>query len=72
VIDTTKDATANKDKRATVARFQTEPLPLTAGKQVPVKMEYKKTGSGELHLSWESLSQSIEHIPQAFLYPTNP
>lgn len=72
VIDTTKDATANKDKRATEARFQTELLPLTAGKQVPVKLEYKKTGSGGLHLSWESLSQSIEHIPQAFLYPTNP
>jgi hypothetical protein len=69
VIDTTKDAKANKDKRATVARFQTEPLPLTAGKQVPVKLEYKKTGSGELHLSWESVSQSIEHVSAAALYP---
>jgi hypothetical protein len=63
VIDTTKDA------RATVARFQTEPLPLTAGKHVPVKLEYKKTGSGELHLSWESVSQSIEHVPVSALYP---
>lgn len=69
VIDTTKDAKANEDKRATVARFQTEPLRLTAGKQVPVKLEYKKTGSGELHLSWESVSQSIEHVPAAALYP---
>ena len=69
VIDTTKDATANKDKRATVARFQTEPLRLTAGKQVPVKLEYKKTGSGELHLSWESVSQSIEHVPVSALFP---
>lgn len=69
LIDTTKDVTANKDKRATVARFQTEPLRLTAGKQVPVKLEYKKTGSGELHLSWESVSQSIEHVPAAALFP---
>jgi hypothetical protein len=69
VIDTTKDAKPNTDKRATVARFQTEPLPLTAGKQVPVKLEYKKTGSGGLHLSWESMSQSIEHVPASALYP---
>jgi hypothetical protein len=68
VIDTTKNPTANKDARATVTRFQTEPLPMTAGKQVPVKLEYKKTGSGELHLSWESVSQSIEHVPTTALY----
>ena len=72
VIDTTKNAKANSDKRANVARFHTEPLTMTAGKPVPVKLEYKKTGSGELHLSWESVSQSIEHIPQASLYPSNP
>jgi hypothetical protein len=72
VIDTTKDAKANSDKRANVARFHTEPLTMTAGKPVPVKLEYKKTGSGELHLSWESVSQSIEHVPQASLYPTKP
>jgi hypothetical protein len=69
VLDTTQNATANKDGRATVTRFQTEPLPMTAGKQVPVKLEYKKTGSGELHLSWESVSQSIEHVPASALYP---
>ena len=68
VIDTTKNPTASKDARAIVARFQTEPLPMTAGKQVPVKLEYKKTGSGELHLSWESVSQSIEHVPTTALY----
>ena len=69
VIDTTKETKASKDARATVARFQTEPLPLTAGKPVPLKLEYKKTGSGELHLSWESVSQSIEHIPTSALHP---
>lgn len=63
VIDTTKDAKAN------VTRFHSEPLRLTAGKQVPVKLEYKKTGSGELHLAWESVSQSIEHVPLSALYP---
>ena len=68
VIDTTKDAKPNTDKRATVARFQTKPLPLTVGKPVPMKLEYKKTGSGELHLSWESVSQSIEHMPTTALY----
>ncbi len=52
-----------------MAQFQTEPLTLTAGKQVPVKLEYKKTGSGELHLSRESISQSIEHVPVSALYP---
>lgn len=62
VIDTTKNAKAN------VTRFRTDPLPLTASKPVPIKLEYKKTGSGELHLSWESLSQSIEHIPTSALY----
>ena len=68
VIDTTKDAKPNTDKRATLARFQTKPLPLTVGKPVPMKLEYKKTGSGELHLSWESVSQSIEHMPTTALY----
>lgn len=52
-----------------MAQFQTEPLPLTACKQLPVKLKYKKTGSGELHLSWESISQSIEHVPVSALYP---
>jgi hypothetical protein len=69
VIDTTKEPKATKDAGATVARFQTEPLSLTVGKQVPVKLEYKKTGSGELHLSWESVSQPVEHIPTAALHP---
>jgi hypothetical protein len=63
VIDPTKDSKAN------IARFHTEPLLLTAGKQVPVKLEYKNSGSGGLHLSWESVSQSIEHVPASALYP---
>ena len=69
VLDTTQNAKTNKNGRATVTRFQTEPLPMTAGKQVPVKLEYKKTGPGEPHLSWESVSQFIEHVPASALYP---
>ncbi len=34
-----------------------------------MKLEYKKTGSVELHLSWESVSQSIQHVPASALYP---
>jgi hypothetical protein len=65
VIDTI-ETKGNVKSRAT--RFHSEPIPLTSGKRVPVKLEYKKTGSGELHLSWESVSQSIELcIPKSSL-----
>jgi hypothetical protein len=45
------------------------PIPLVAGRKVPVRVEFEKAAGGNLHLCWESLSQEIEHIPTAFLYP---
>jgi hypothetical protein len=45
---------------------------LQAGRKVPIKLEYAKTASGELHLCWESVSEEIEHIPSAYLYPARP
>ena len=69
VIDTIDKIEAKGNAKAWATRFHSEPIPLTSGKRVPVKLEYKKTGSGELHLSWESVSQSIEHVPVSALYP---
>ena len=56
------------------------PIHLESGKKVPIRIEYRavpmdpkspKPGPS-FHLNWESLSQPVEHIPQASLYPTNP
>jgi hypothetical protein len=46
------------------------PLPLTAGRPIAIRLEYR--GAQPLpacHLNWESLSQPVEHIPAAALYP---
>jgi len=50
-------------------RFQSEWVPLQAGKKVSLHVEFTNSGPGDLHLCWESQSQEIEHIPQAALYP---
>ncbi len=44
-------------------------VPLRAGVKTPIKIEYAKTAAGYLHLSWESRSQEIEHVPASALYP---
>ncbi len=44
-------------------------VPLRAGEKTPIRIEYAKTAAGYLHLSWESRSQEIEHVPTACLYP---
>ena len=47
-----------------------KPIALQAGKKYPIKIEYRQLKpSPEAHLNWESLSQPIEHIPSAYLYP---
>lgn len=50
-----------------------KPVVLKAGQRVPIKVEWKRLEKApEMHLSWESPSQGIEHIPQAHLYPPGP
>jgi hypothetical protein len=53
---------------------------MESGKKVPIRIEYRavpmdpkspKPGPS-FHLNWESLSQPVEHIPQACLYPSDP
>jgi hypothetical protein len=45
------------------------PIPLRAGRALPIKIEYIKGKTGQLHLCWESKSQEVEHIPTRHLYP---
>ncbi len=42
---------------------------LTAGKRVAIKLQYQRTGSGSLHLCWQSTSQPIAHVPKGNLFP---
>jgi hypothetical protein len=46
-----------------------EPVRLTAGQRYALKMEWTGPADGQCHLNWESLSQRIEHIPSAALFP---
>ncbi len=51
----------------------TSPLRLQAGRKVPIRVEWEgPADKGEVHLCWESASQSIEHVPADFLHPTVP
>lgn len=63
-------------REVTAKKGHTIPVPLRAGSKVPVVLEYRgKVPKSEflaLDLNWESLSQPIEHIPQANLYPSAP
>ena len=47
-------------------------VPLRVGEKTPIRIEYAKTAAGYLHLSWESRSQEIEHVPTSALYPKRP
>ncbi len=55
------------------------PIPLRAGTRVPIRIEYRAVPmkptaphpGPSFHLNWESLSQPIEHVPTAALYPAN-
>jgi hypothetical protein len=42
------------------------PVHLQAGAKVPFAVEFQ---GSELHVCWESLTQSIEHVPATALYP---
>jgi hypothetical protein len=45
---------------------------LTAGKLVPIKIEYASAGGEDehLHLYWMSRSYDLRHVPKEYLYPT--
>ena len=47
------------------------PISLTAGKRVPIKLEFSAAGGdlAHLHLYWESRNWDMRHIPGALLYP---
>jgi len=50
-------------------KHYTAPIRLAAGSRSPVRLEWRSPqGAGEMHLSWQSLTQPIEHIPTAYLY----
>ncbi len=47
-----------------------EPVDVQAGRKVPIRIEWRQLKPDpEAHLNWESLSQPIQHIPPAYLYP---
>ena len=49
-------------------KYYTTPTRLEAGRKYPIKIEWHSSQpDGEMHLSWQSLTQPIEHIPTAFL-----
>lgn len=54
------------------SRLRSRPVALTAGRPVPIVLEYARTGPGDLHLSWESVNTGVTHVPTASLYPEKP
>ena len=49
-----------------------QPVPLTAGRRVAIRLEYASEGpeQGSLSANWDSFTQERQRIPTAFLYPT--
>jgi hypothetical protein len=60
------------NKAAEIHKVFAEPVHLTAGERYAIKAEWVGPADGQFHLNWESLSQPIEHIPTAALYPEPP
>ena len=52
------------------AHVFTAPIAAEAGEKIPIVLEHRLPGlKPDIHLVWEGVSQQIEHIPTAFLYP---
>lgn len=51
--------------------FASGPIPLTAGKRVPIKLEFAAAGDQDshLHLYWDCPNWELRHVPGALLYP---
>jgi hypothetical protein len=47
------------------------PIPLLAGKRVPIRIEYAtpRIADAHLHLYWSSSSFDLRHVPTVYLYP---
>lgn len=59
---------ASEEKRR--FKHRSDRIRLEAGERVPIRIEYQNTSEhGQLHLSWESQNQPIEHVPTEYLYP---
>jgi hypothetical protein len=53
-------------------RWETDPIPLTAGERVPVQLDFYTTRDPPAcSLNWESPTQERERIPTDYLYPTS-
>jgi hypothetical protein len=51
-------------------RSHSVPLPLKAGKRVPIKIEYHHgKGQAGIHLMWQSRTQDRQHVPTRHLFP---
>ena len=66
VIDKLEDSTSDLD---THLEISADPLPLKAGKLVPITVQfYETTGVAMIALKWESASQPRQIIPASALY----
>jgi hypothetical protein len=50
-------------------RFRSEPIRLTAGRKVPVRIEARRTAKQALYLAWEAEALTAELVPGGLLYP---
>jgi hypothetical protein len=51
-----------------IRKGHSTPIPLRAGRRVPVQIEYLATlPQPSFHLNWESLTQPVEHVPTSAL-----
>jgi hypothetical protein len=56
---------------AKTRRIISKPIPMTAGSEHEIKIEYSSSGSGQpqMHLDWESFTQERQHVPTSALAP---
>ncbi len=65
-------------RRECYRRTSSQPVPLTAGRKIPIRMQYYMSAEldgdpirniPQAHLNWESPTLSRQHIPTGHLYP---
>jgi len=72
---------ANQDypRDVEIRKGHSRPIALRSWQRVPIWIEYSAVPMSpraphpgpSFHLNWESLSQPVEHVPTAALYPAN-
>lgn len=67
----TKRGKAVEGPPAKTRRVISKPIPMTAGSQHEIKIEYASSGDGrpQMHLEWESFTQERQHVPTTLMYP---